>query len=362
MTVLYIIGAGCSRNFTECTSPISDLKPPLNRDFFRMAKKVIDYYGLVSMYGPILGFGHFTRNLNRMYGYGDSEDDTSVFDDERLDLESVMTHFYLEHELLDLAKGGFWASFPGAQGRRIFVLNELLAHTITESLKGPVCTKHKCLAEQMQKGDVVWSFNYDLLMDSALREQGKLTDSGYVMRFDYVMVEDAWKRFKDATSDVTMLKLHGSLNWLRCTECGCNLLLRSQKSVPQLPAKGLGGTLSLKCPNCSEISNISTLERIIIPPSLVKSFGGVEIRYLWKYASSLKDIGRIIVIGFRFAEQDPEVEMLLRNMFQYGGIPADVPIHIVNPSPMKVKARFNSIFTRSEVTDESPSSFFRNSQ
>lgn len=167
-------------------------------------------------------------------------------------------------------------------------------------------------------------------MGSALREQGKLTDSGYVMSSDYVMVENAWKRFKDATSDVTMLKLHGSLNWLRCTECGCNLLLRSQKSVPQLPAKGLGGTLSLKCPNCSEISNISTLERIIIPPSLVKSFGGVEIRYLWKYASSLRDIRRIVVIGFRFAKQDPEVEMLLRNMFQCGGIPADVPIHIVN--------------------------------
>lgn len=361
MVVLYIIGAGCSRNFSECTSPVPDLKPPLNKDFFKMAKKVVDYYNLSQMYSPIPGLDHFTRNLNRMYGYGDSQYDTSVYDDDRLDLESVMTHFYAEHELLDFSEGGFRSLLPRSRGHRILALKELLAYTITESLKGPICRKHRCLAEKVQKGDVVWSFNYDLLMDNALREQGKLTDSGYIMRFDYTLVEGNWERFADVPSDVTMLKLHGSLNWLRCTVCGCNLLLRDQKSVPELPITGIGGILIMTCPNCSEISDIPSLERIIIPPSLVKSFGEVEIRYLWKYAGSLKHIDRLKVIGFRFAEQDPEVEMLLRNMFQYGRIPPDVPIHIVNPNPEKVEARFNSVFRKSRITHESPSSFFKNS-
>jgi len=104
-----------------------------------------------------------------------------------------------------------------------------------------------------------------------------------------------------------------------------------------------------------------TLERIIIPPSLVKSFGELEIPYLWKYASSLENIDRLVVIGFRFAEQDPEVEMLLRNMFQDGKIRPDVPIHVVNPSPEKVKKRFNSIFRKSIITHEPPHSFFKGS-
>ena len=36
--------------------------------------------------------------MNRLYGYGDNEDDTAVFNDVRLNLENVMTYFYLEFE------------------------------------------------------------------------------------------------------------------------------------------------------------------------------------------------------------------------------------------------------------------------
>lgn len=355
MVVLYIIGAGCSRNYDECTSPVPDLRPPLNKDFFQMAKKIIDFYGLVNMFGPIPGLDHFTRNLNKMYGYGDSETDTTVYDDDRLNLESVMTHFYLEHELLDLSDGNL--GILSTVSRRVRVLNELLANVITESLRGPICKKHTHLAEKMRKGDVIWNFNYDLLMDNALYMQKKLTDSGYVMRFDYTLVDDNWEGFKEAPSDVTMFKLHGSLNWLKCTECGCNLLLRYKKSVPELWTS-VRNIRSVGCPKCGRTTNMLGLERIIIPPSLVKSFGEIEVRYLWKYACSLSNIDSLVVIGFRFAEQDPEVEMLLRNMFENGMIPSDIPIHIVNPRPQKVEERFKSIFTKSEITHEPPNSFF----
>lgn len=348
MVVLYIIGAGCSRNYDGCTSPVPDLRPPLDKDFFKMAKKIIDFYGLSHMYGPVIGLDHFTRNLNRMYGYGDSESDTTVYDDDRLSLESVMTHFYLKYELLDRIQSN-------SHKPRIDTLNELLAHTITESLKGPMCSKHVHLAKRMQKGDVIWNFNYDLLVDNAIRLLGKFTDSGYVTRFDYTLVNGNWEKFQDNPSDVIMLKLHGSLNWLRCAICGCNLLLRFKKYVPELWTHIR--ELPLECPKCGS-SKYTGLERIIIPPSLVKSFGETEVRYLWKFASSLNNIHSLVVVGFRFAEQDPEVEMLLRTMVQYRNISSDVPIHIVNPRPKKVSERFKLIFNRSEITHESPDSFF----
>ena len=322
-----------------------------------MAKKIIDFYDLCHMYSPIRGLDHFTGNLNKLYGYGDSEFDTTVYNDERLNLEGVMTHFYVEHELLDPALAMF-----SALRTRIITLNELLAYTISESLKGPVCEKHMRLAESMQKGDVVWNFNYDLLMDNALYAKEKFTDSGYFMRFDYTLVNDKWERFKDVPSDVTMLKLHGSLNWLRCTICGCNLLLRYKKSVLEL-WEDIRNLLraGIYCPKCARAAiKDMGLERVIIPPSLVKSFGVIEVRYLWKYAFAFNNIDRLVAIGFRFAEQDPEVEMLLRTMVEHGHIPSDVPILIVNPEPRKVIERFKSIFNRSEMTSESPNSFFNN--
>jgi len=100
MVTLYIIGAGCSRNYEQCQSPVPRLQPPVNADFFKMAKKIVDFYDLSHMFGPIPGLDHFTRNLNRLYGYGESEFDTTVFNDDRLTLEGVMTHFHLEYELL----------------------------------------------------------------------------------------------------------------------------------------------------------------------------------------------------------------------------------------------------------------------
>jgi len=355
MVVLYIIGAGSSRNYDKCVSPVPDLKPPINRDFFKMAKKIIDYYDMSHMYGPVDNLDHLMGELNRLYGHGQSQSDTTVLDDDRLNLEAVMTHFYLKSGILD-------ADLPQAlraSSLRTQTLNELLAYTLAESLMGPVCTKHIVLSERMEKGDVVWNFNYDLLMDNALYATKKLTDSGYVIRVDYTFVNGNWEKTRDDPSDVTLLKLHGSLNWLKCANCGLMLLLRNMKSVPalwtvirDLPME------TIQCPKCSSVKRVG-LQRIIVPPSLVKSYGELQIRYLWKYAYSLTDIDRLVVIGFRFSEQDPELEMLLRTMVQKGHIAADVPIHIVNPRPKVVEKRFHSIFYRSEITNEPPGSFFR---
>lgn len=354
MVVLYIIGAGCSKNYDQGVSPVPDLQPPLNRDFFKMAKKIVDFYDLSHMHGPVDGLDHFIGELNRLYEYKDSKYDTTVLSDDRLNLEEVMTHFYLESEILD-------DSIPevlSASKLRIETLNDLLAYTIAESLQGPVCRKHLRLAEKMQKGDIVWNFNYDLLLDNALYEKKKLTDSGYVMRVDYTFADGKWEKPKDSPSDVILLKLHGSRNWLKCGTYGSMLLLRGMKSVPalwtivrDLPIE------TIKCPKCNSVKKMG-LRRIIVPPSMVKSFGELQVRYLWKYAYSVSNIDRLIVIGFRFAEQDPEVEMLLRTMVQHNRISSDVPILIVNPRPKKVKKRFSSIFNRSNIAHESPNSFF----
>jgi hypothetical protein len=213
MTVLYILGAGCSKNYDQYDGPILGLRPPLNSDFFKVTKRIIDHYGL-GLASSITGLDHLIRNLNRLYGYGDSEEDTTVFDDPRLTLEAVMNYFYLEHQIFrsyDLF--GNW-------NHRMNTLNELLAYVLAETLSGPPCRRHSRLASIMRNGDAVWNFNYDILMDNALYAQNKLSDSGYVMRFDYTFNAGSWEKTAHTSSDVMVFKLHGSLNWLRCRQCG----------------------------------------------------------------------------------------------------------------------------------------------
>lgn len=358
MATLYIIGAGCSRNYDQCASPVPHLKPPLNRDFFKMAKRVIDFYGLSTMYSPILGLDHFLKDINRLCGHKQSES-TAVLDDNRLNLEGVMNFYHYREQILEQD----WRYPFVSASRRSEVLKDLLAYTIAESLGGPVCSKHVLLAEGMQQGDVVWNFNYDLLMDNALYAQKKFTDSGYVIRFDYTLAGDMWEKSKDVPSYVTMLKLHGSLNWLRCNSCGRILLVRYVKAMQKLWEKirdlhAWGKDPTIECPKCGKDPTGSRPERIIIPPSLTKTYDNIEMRYLWRCADLASDINRLVVIGFRFAEQDAAVDMLLRNIVEHGGIHEDAPIHIVNTHPDGVKLRFKSVFPKSSITCEPPQSFF----
>ena len=247
MVTLYIIGAGCSRNYEQCISPVADLKPPLNKDFFKMAKKVIDYYDLNFMLSPILGLDPLVRDINQLFGIiSDTRSyNTNILNDDRLKLEDIMNFYYLQGSILERDIEEFEAS----NNHRVRALNDLLAYTLTESLDGPICNKHLLLAEEMQEGDIVWSFNYDLLMDNALYSRGKLTDSGYLLRFDYVLAEGEWQRVSDNKSPITMLKLHGSLNWLRCNSCGRYLLIRNNKSDQEIWKK-IRGEEVIRCPKC----------------------------------------------------------------------------------------------------------------
>jgi hypothetical protein len=356
MTVLYILGAGCSRNYDQYDGPISNLSPPLNSDFFQVAKKIIDHYGLAAWLGPIIGLDHLIRNLNRLYGYGDSEEDTTVFDDPRLTLEAVMNYFYLEHQI-------FWSYDPlGSGNHRMNTLNELLAYVLAETLRGPPCRRHTSLANIMRNGDVVWSFNYDILIDNALFAQNKLSDSGYVMRFDYTFDNGSWERTGDAASKVVLLKLHGSLNWLRCRRCGRNLLLRNAKSVstPSMDARNP----EIRCPKCFK-SNESEIEpppqRIIVPPAGLKNYLDTDITYLWRSAPSFcTETDRVVVIGYSFSDLDYELDMVLRTMVEQGTLDSEVPITIVNRRPESVRRKFSSIFPKSHVSEISQLDVFLN--
>jgi hypothetical protein len=351
---LLIIGAGCSKNYSQGSSQIQGLASPLDNDFFRMAKKVLLSGKVESDF--LLRIQNLILSLQSLYGYNlDFGEDMlktdwirtesgqralDVLDDKRLSLEKVMTQLNLENEVFQPMPSDY--GYPRKTNSSDYEyslaeLFELVAITIEEALKGDVCPEHLRLANSLGQGDAVISFNYDLLMDNALRKAQKLTDSGYFLPFHKALGDSGWESLQNTPSDVSMLKLHGSLNWLHCSYCNSYLLTRSEK---------MGSWSSLKtknCPICGE-SNYY-LERVIVPPLLAKDYSVHPLKYLWNRAIRQVTISKeIVIIGYSFPPTDFGTEALLRWGLS-GDFQKRVRFTVVDPKEAvyeRVKDAFNS--------------------
>lgn len=333
----YVIGAGCSRNYSEGVTQIPGLVPPLDKDFFRMAKKVISLNG----YSWLYSIDHLTRDIERLYGVR-YEDELEILNDPRLSLETVLTLFQMREDLFgdDFSQFGVLRNLQTGE-RRIAMLIQVIATTIYEALRGPICSKHIKLAEKMNENDFIINFNYDILMDLALRLCDKFNDQSYLLNFYKVFNGEEWVAQQADDPKIIMAKLHGSLNWLHCSHCNSVLLLRDQKVgdwYATLPNTEI-------CPRC--YSSFHLFERMLIPPLLVKKYSEPNIRYLWN--ESLKKIGQsmeLIFIGYSLPPTDFATETLFRAALEKKQ--RDIPVSIINPDPSIVK-RYSAIFNPNNI-------------
>jgi hypothetical protein len=358
MSKLLIIGAGCSRNYSQSISTMTGLESPLDSDFFRMAKKVI-LHGLIDP-NLMQMIDLLIDDLRRLYGYEPPDLNTvsllgneqrigqpayerfiEVLDDKRLSLEKVMTQLSLEKEIFQHLPPflGFGGNEKDKNSDLLAPLIELIAITISKALEGPPCLKHSRLANSMERGDAVISFNYDILMDNALRNSNKITDSGYLLPLQRVSDNGYWRRPEETTSDVTLLKLHGSMNWLHCINCNSYLLMRSEKvgswdaSHPKF------------CPNCQEPAS---LNRVIVPPMLTKDYSSQPIDYLWRQAGKcVSRVRDIVILGYSLPPTDFAAEALLRIALLYS-LQKEIHFTIVNPDET-VFERFSKTFNSSKI-------------
>ena len=358
MSKLLIIGAGCSRNYSQGTSNVAGLSSPLDSDFFQMAKKIILQGFIDPTLLPMIEL--LVDDLRRLYGYeppdlntvslfGDEqrigklayEQFLEVLDDKRLSLEKVMTQLSLEKEIfLRLPPFlGYGGNGKAESSDLLAPLVELIATTISKALEGPHCLKHLKLANSLKRGDAVVSFNYDILMDNALRNSNKLTDSGYLIPFQGIFENGCWEKPVEKISDVVLLKLHGSMNWLHCLNCNSYLLMRSAK------ISSWDASLPKKCPNCEEFN---CFERVIVPPLLTKNYSAQPIEYLWRQANKYVSRTReIVIIGYSFPPTDFAAEALLRIALLYT-LQKQIRFTVVNPDKT-VFERFAMTFNSSNV-------------
>jgi NAD-dependent SIR2 family protein deacetylase len=147
------------------------------------------------------------------------------------------------------------------------------------------------------RSNTVITFNYDLVLDSALRAVGVpplygLSDS----KAEEPETPD------DSTSGVPVLKLHGSTNWAICDECKKVKVLEGK--VTESPAAFRTG----RCHSCQR----GKMRLLLVPPSWDKSEHSKPMRPVWRKAvDALKTATRICVIGYSMPETDAFFKFLL---------------------------------------------------
>ncbi|TFH08773.1 MAG: hypothetical protein E4H14_05770 [Candidatus Thorarchaeota archaeon] len=140
-----------------------------------------------------------------------------------------------------------------------------------------------------KRSSCVISFNYDLVFDNEFINQ--------IGSIDYRLEKTRFKRY---SSGIPFLKLHGSMNWLRCNKCSRTLVANREK-CHQFPKQ----KCSSSCPGKKKPH--------IIPPVRDKTSYLGEKNKLWVEADKcLSKANRMVIIGYSMPEIDAASTALLR--------------------------------------------------
>lgn len=234
-----------------------------------------------------------------------------------LNVEDVLTH-------LDLATEGFGSKW----GHYAYYGPDMERHTrstiytyLHERLAIPddgVCSKHQAIVQSMKPIDSIITLNYDLVCDNAIwgvHQKGKKQpDSEGFLERSYDLLSEmlawggTWPTLRPRIKNQGIyLKLHGSLNWVYCSNSLC---VNHQQFFPiKHEYQSQGFNLRGPCARCG-----NPLETVIIPPVIGKSIQQFpKMGFVWNLAyRELIEADRIVVIGCSLPPSDYVLRWLLR--------------------------------------------------
>jgi hypothetical protein len=271
-----ILGAGATRG-ASCFKD-TWVSVPLDADFFLQVQK--------------LAALDSTDQLRNLLAFARDE-----FGEE---LNISMEQFFTQIESLD----NFHHTLKIRRGPRVQryanILNEFTAAVATvftlleqqTPTKSATCSYHEALVRTLYSGDTILSFNYDCVVDNALRSAaGKRWNAQVGYGYEAVNFT-GWhdQRGKGRTSQtpIQLLKLHGSLNWDRS-----------------------GGRLRLRK---SPYQSTRRAKNEIVPPVWDKRVGGdIVLSEVWKLARQALGRGPVLIVaGYSVPETDLLTQSLLR--------------------------------------------------
>lgn len=321
MNRVFWLGAGASAGSEVSGWP---RKPPTINGFFRRGQEVglhndDDFKRL------------FTFVQNR-WGIGER---VLVAEESQTTIETLLSFFDMESEIhpVDEARlqnaayrDACW-EFQGCHERLRNYMRKVLFHSgaVPDHPHGG-CPLHAAIASGLDPSDAVISFNYDLIMDKALADTDRWNEwAGYApMTFDKIhdvgVPHTNLPSRLPCRSNLTYLKLHGSINWFQSTGLRCTLESEGRSRIEQDPNHPQRRVISLFSSQAAnrdrELSAEGLFEgqwcgQLLVPPTMHKDYQA--FRHLWgKAEEALAGAKELVIIGFSFAATDVQAEWLLR--------------------------------------------------
>ena len=285
-----VLGAGATRGaeFVDRKSPIC--LPPLNADFFTQLQRIETrkHQRAVDL---------VLRDVRKVYG-----------SNYRVTLEQYVTQ--LESlkemaELLPVANKSFTMEGLEEMSRRLLVgLSAVLEESADVTKQNSIARMHPCSYHEnvvcsLEPRDSVISFNYDCVIDDALRTHA---DGRWSARYGYcfpnpsrVSGHEKWDTESPPDTEnasINLLKLHGSLNWRPLPSSDDEAIRLREKPYKQ------GGDKEY------ELVPPENSKRLDQRPILQRLWGNAE--------RALRRAETICLIGFSFTPTDLHVDSLFR--------------------------------------------------
>ncbi len=148
----------------------------------------------------------------------------------------------------------------------------------------------------LQAGDLIISFNYDLVLEMAL--QARKIDPDYMLPVEYA---PKYCDLQNKHPKLPVLKLHGSINLYFCPSCKRTYFFSHSFTLHPLP-----GEPRPVCKACYNVSGkCRQLRHLVIAPTLFKSYSLPFMRQLWFLAlDRLANAKEVIFIGYSLPEED----------------------------------------------------------
>lgn len=371
----YLLGAGASRAYE--LSPTGQ-RMPLARDVFETFSKLDISSNQWVLIGDIINhvsesrnippeaFGTFNGDIEEIFS--EAEENLRAAIDRDQDVEIILA------------------------SRLVNQLIFLFASIVNEIQNGPISEAHRNLARTLSRDDRIITFNWDTLMDRALKaETSWRPDFGYQV-LPHLIYRNGWvSPDVGVNSTPLLLKLHGSTNWLTSyntmergkpplmqTSDPSTLYVYESTDEPYATYAGrfMGGyepfSYGYYPPNLlddpgrrapegkkfvrarpkfpwmaegSAPDNGLPSMPLIIPPAKAKTYDlfGKLFKTLWSAAEDvLTKAEHIILIGYSFPRTDHQSNTLFKNAFsKRKSMPT---VSIVDPYPTRVAEKFSREF------------------
>ena len=284
---VFILGSGATRGaIPHIVFHRKRIKPPLNSDFFKVARVYARACGATSIEAKRV------ERLERVF-----REYLSIKKDS-LTMESAFSLLFMAKDFPEI--------YSASRGRKrtpgdmqeiedfLFLTFDILTLLDRRHNKD---TEYDRLAAALRPNDSVITLNYDTLLDSALVRRGWDPMKGY-------KISGGKRKFKWSPSisnrnldDVKLLKLHGSLNWfVKGSFSNISTVLRKKPSRIDKPRVNL----------------IKGYLRQIVPPIYGKYFEHNHWQTLWSEAyTALREAEVLVVIGCSLIDTDFHLRALI---------------------------------------------------